>query len=146
MATLNGINYALINSEPSQKVTEGQVTGRTKFWYDEITLSAEVAAADVILFGSSLPENARVIDAGLLSGALGAPGAVNCQVKFGTASDDDAFIAQSSVAAAVKLKMASEAGFLAVQSSSVQPQVTVATASSGAAGKKIQVWIEYVVD
>lgn len=146
MATFNGVNYALKTAEPTQKVQEGEVKGKVSFLYDEITLAGEVAPSDTILLGANLPKGARVIDAGILSGALGAPAAVNCQIRLGYAGSDAAFIAQASVATAVKLKMGSEVGLLARLSADTQPVITVNTASAGAAGKKIQVWIEYVMD
>lgn len=146
MATLKGNNYADLTAIPQQQLDVGDVSGKIRMAYDEITLSAELASGDIIKLGAPLPKNARILDAGILSGAMGAPAAVNCQVRFGHDGDDDAFIAQSSVAAAVKLRMASEAGLLAKLDANRQPQITINTASSGAAGKKIQAWIEYVLE
>lgn len=96
MATLYGVNYTKTEiSKPSEKVAPGELNGRCRVLYDEITLAAEAANGDEIYF-SKLPAGARVLGAALLvSGSLGAGGLSLGNVASASgavAADDDAFV------------------------------------------------------
>lgn len=142
MATLNADNYSKMIAVPQEQLPVGDVSGKKRIAYDEITLSAELASGDLINVCAPLPANARVLHAIVKSGALGAG-----SLQLGHAADDDYFIAAASAAAAAKLQMASEAGLFAKSASVIQPQLKVSVAASTTGtGKKIQVMIEYVLE
>lgn len=143
MATLNGDNYAKIVSVPNEQLPIGDVCGKKRFAYDEITLAAELAVNDVINVCAPLPANARVVDAGIFCPAMGATGIVD----FGYSADQNYFIDQADPgAAAVNKKMASEAGYLAKLASILQPQLKCTELTAAGTGLKIQVWIEFVLE
>lgn len=143
MATLNGDNYSKLVSVPMEQANIGDVSGKIRFLYDEITLAADVNSGDVINMGAMIPANARIIDAHLKSGALG----TGVTAALGQAGVPAYFIAAASVAAGAKLVMGSEVGYLDKPALPVQPIVTIGGAtSSGAAGKKIQISIRYVLE
>jgi hypothetical protein len=145
MATVNGVNYTKVNSEPSSKVPEGELAGKVKFWYDEYTFLAEYANNDVIQLGGVIPEGARIVSAKVYCPDVGG----TATVEFGTSSDTDYFIAAiDNSGQAVLAAEAAASAFLAAgnQSADVQPQIKCNGASASATGKTIKAWITYVMD
>lgn len=88
MASVNGVNYAKVEvTVPSEQTTPGELHGRVRMVYDEITLAAEAGNGDTINF-PKLPAGARVVGASLVvDGSLGAGG-----VRLGHAASADASI------------------------------------------------------
>jgi hypothetical protein len=144
MATLNADNYSKIVSVPAEQIPVGEVSGKVRISYDKITLAAELSVGDVINCCAPIPANARIINAFVKAGAMGA----GVTAKLGIASNDSYFIAAASIATAAKLSMANEAGFLAQDSvNRLQPIVTIAGAgSSTATGKTIEVAISWILE
>ncbi len=144
MAILNADNYAKSVASPQEQIPVGDVSGKSRFSYDEYTFLAEFAVADVIKVCSPLPANARVINACVVCEATGATGILDLGILDG---DVDYFISQADPgAAAVNKKMASEAGFLVKSASVIQPALKATEISAAATGKKIKVFIEYILE
>jgi hypothetical protein len=144
MATLSANNYGKMIAVPMEQIPAGHVSGKQRIAYDEITLAAELAVNDIINCCAPIPANARIINAFVKAGAMGA----GVTAKLGIASNDSYFIAAASIATAAKLSMANEAGFLAQDSvNRLQPIVTIAGAgSSTATGKTIEVAISWILE
>ena len=143
MATLNADNYASMIAVPQEQIPVGDVSGKKRIAYDEITLAAELAVGDIIKCCAPLPANARILNAQLISGAMGA----GVTAELGHADDADYLIASASIAADAKLSMAQEAGLLAKSSDDIQPQIKIGgAASTSGVGKKLKVLIEYVLE
>jgi hypothetical protein len=143
MATLKAKNYSLINNKPQSQVPVGDVSGKERFMYDEIDLTAEVALNDLIMCCASIPANARIIGAGIVSPQTGATGGFS----LGTAADAAYFVAAVNTGAgAVNTKMASEAGFLVKASTSLQPILKCTTATTAATGKTVKVFVKYILE
>lgn len=144
MASYNADNYSKINSKPQEQVPVGDVSGKRRFSYDEIVITAELAVNDVILVGAPIPANARIINAGLLIPACGATGIVDFGISGG---DADYFVAGADPgAAAVNAKMASEAGFLAKSSVSIQPAIKCSELTASAVGDTWKAYVEYILE
>lgn len=144
MAILNADNYAKSVALPQEQISVGDVSGKSRFSYDQITLAANLSIGDEILVCSPLPANARVINAGVVAPACGATGIVDLGIKDG---DVDYFISQADPgAAAVNKKMASEAGFLAKSSAVIQPALKCTEATASASGAVWKVFIEYILE
>lgn len=155
MATLEGVNYAKINSEPSQKVLKGEVKGKVSVHYDEHTFADDVnAIADIVKIGGLLPEGARILGAKVKCPSLGTTGILS----FGYAAsadavesaDADGFIVVAQLDAGgqevLGVDTAASVAIGKQLAAAVQPQLVFTEASDDAAGKKVQAWIEYVVD
>lgn len=142
MAEYNADNYASFNAQPQEQIPVGDVSGKKRVLFDQITLTVELAVNDLINVGAPLPANARVVNCIVLSEALGTTGSL----KLGHAADDDYFLAATSFAAAAKASMASEAGLLVKSSAKIQPQLKCTAVSTAGVGKKIKVLIEYVLE
>lgn len=143
MATVNADNYASLVAKPQELLPVGDVSGKKRFLYDQITIAAELAVNDLINVCAPLPANARVVDAGVVAPACGATGIFD----FGYVDDQNYFIDQADPgAAAVNKHMASEAGFLAKLSDAIQPQLKCTELTASATGDVWKVWIEYVLE
>jgi hypothetical protein len=155
MATLEGINYAKVSAEPSQKVLKGEVSGRVKVLYDEHTFAGNVnAIADIVKIGSLLPKGARVLGAKVKCPSLGTTGILSFGYAVSAdaveAADADGFIVVAQIdaggQAVLGVDTAASAAVGKQFAADVQPQLVFTEASDAAAGKKIQCWIEYVLD
>ena len=144
MATLNADNYAKMIAVPQEQIPAGEVSGKVRISYDEITLSAELAVNDLINVCAPIPANARIVDAVVKSPSLGTTGIL----KLGISSDDDYFIASHDAGgAAACTRMANEAGMLAQDSDDLlQPILKCTEASDAGTGEKIQVAIHWVLE
>jgi hypothetical protein len=144
MATVYGDNYSEIIASPQGQIPVGDVSGKRRFAYDQITIAAELAVNDVILVCSPLPANARIISAGLVIPACGATGIVDFGISGG---DADYFIAGADPGAgAVNAKMASEVGFLAKSSSLIQPAIICTELTASATGDVWKCYVEYILE
>lgn len=95
MANLNGINYAKTIAVPATKINQGELNGRVKVLKEKYTLSAAVAADDVILC-PKLPAGALVLDAYCRIGDMGGTGifSVGYLANGVDSADADGFINQ----------------------------------------------------
>lgn len=144
MANLDGVNYASLNAKPQEQLPVGDVSGKRRFSFDQITLTAEVAVGDVIRIGAPIPANARIIGAGFVAPACGATGIVDFGIEGG---DVDYFLSQCDAgAAAVNAKMASEAGFLVKSTSAIQPALKCTEITASASGDTWKAYVEYILE
>lgn len=155
MATLDGVNYAKINSEPSLKVPHGELVGGVKILYDKHVFVASVnAISDVIKIGGLLPKGARVTDVTVKCPSLGTTGILTfgyaASADAVEAADADGFLVAASIDAggqAVLGKPTAASAAIGKQfAASVQPQLVFTEASDVAIGKTVEAWIEYVLD
>lgn len=143
MATLNADNYAKIIAVPAEQIPTGDVSGKVRCAYDEITLSAELAVNDLINVCAPIPAYARIVDAVVIAPSLGATGILD----LGIASDQNYFVDQADAGGqAVKKSMASEAGLMVQSANILQPQLKCTEVSAAGTGKKIQVMIKYILE
>ncbi len=157
MASLVANNATNIFSDvPSEKAGLGDLGGRVRHLYDQITISAALGAGDTIDL-PKLPQNARPIGGWIKSDAM----ANSCAVKIGNkvsalldsdgnaveAADDDSISTAVSISSAgtTRLEATAGAGFGNVLDAEVQLQATVTVAGTATSGT-IQFCIEYVVD
>jgi hypothetical protein len=149
MADLNAKNYQLIQNNPSEALPKGELNGKIKTMYDEITLSAELSVNDEILL-YNLPAGARVVEALISGPSLGTTGIISLGHKANNedAEDDDAFIASADMGGqAVKENIpAGAAGLLKKFASETQIFAKCSEASDAGSGQKIQFLISFVVD
>lgn len=155
MATLEGVNYAKINSEPSVKVPEGETNGKPKVLYDKHVFAGDVnAIGDIIKFGGLLPKGARVLEATVKCPSLGTTGILSLGWAAGAdaveAADADGLIVVAQLDAGGQAVLgkttAASAGAGKQFAEAVQVQAIFTEASDDAAGKTIECWIEYVMD
>ena len=150
MAIVNAINYAKTLSEPSEKQDKGDLNGRIKHYYDEYIFPADVFAANDEINLMELPAGARIIEATLWGPSLGTTGifALGHRLSGSDVEDGDAFIAAADFRGqAAKAQMpAGSAGALKKFESAVQLYLEATEATDSAAGDKIQVSIQYVLD
>jgi hypothetical protein len=155
MATLEGVNYGKVNSEPSLKVPKGELNAGVKILYDEHEFEADVnAIADVIKLGAKLPKGARVLDAVVLCPSLGTTGILS----LGWAASDDAvesadadgLIVASQIDAGGQAALgkctAASAGLGKKFEADVQIQAVLTEASDSALGETLKCWVYYVMD
>jgi hypothetical protein len=114
MATKLGVNATKIAANPQQLVEQSEQNGRLHVMYDEYSLTADVAANDIIKMGPLLPKGARVLDVicdspdldAQSAGALTVGWAASPEVDSGgtalVAADDDGFITTMDVHTAGK--------------------------------------------
>lgn len=144
MSTYNANNYSKFNAKPQEQIPVGDVSGKRRFSYDEIVITAELAVNDVILVGAPIPANARIINAGLVLPACGATGIVDFGINGG---DVDFFVAQADPGAgAVNAKMASEAGYLAKSTVAIQPAIKCTELTASAVGDTWKAFVEYILE
>jgi hypothetical protein len=97
MATNYGVNATLAQNNPVDKIDASDAGGRVRCIYDTFTLTADLAAADVIKLGSKIPAGARVVGGYLHTADLDGSGGTICLGYAASAdgaegADDDAFI------------------------------------------------------
>lgn len=135
MATFYGSNATKRdNTTPVQMIEARDGYGKLRVLYDEYTLTADLASADVINM-AKIPANARVLDVIVAYTDLDASGGTidvgwAAGATGAEAADDDGFIANADVATAadvVKMSdnLANGAGQFKVFSEEVQVQVKI---------------------
>lgn len=138
MANLYGVNYTKSEiNVPKDIIDHAEVNGRVLSAYDEITLAADLADADVVYL-SKIPAGARVKRVTIVSPSLGTTGAVN----IGTLNDATAF------ASAVALSGGAVAtDFPSLEKFSTEEQLilTCTAATDAGTGSTIQVSVEFTV-
>jgi hypothetical protein len=112
MATKYGVNATKALGQETgvpSLINQGDDLGQVHCLYDEYVLTGDLAAADVIKFGSKLPAGARIVDAILWATDLDVAGgtmdlgwAASETGQPGTAevADDDGLVADADVTAA----------------------------------------------
>lgn len=141
-------NYkkAYVN-RPTDKIPTGEVSGEIKFAYDEITLDAEVANADVLKTSLRVTKGAKIIAAGIfVPVGLGAGTfALGRTAIGGVAADPDSLIAATSFAAAgiARESAASVDLLLDIVEDEVMFDLTCSVATTTGVTKKIKVWIQW---
>lgn len=157
MATKLGVNATKIANSPADLVEQGEQTGRMKVHYDQFTLTADLAANDVIKMGGLLPAGARVIGANMDSPDLDSASAGALQFGWAASADGveaavaDGFITSMDVHTAGNtsslsgLLQSAAAGKYKRFSSPVQPQVKISGETDATTGT-IRCHIAYVID
>jgi hypothetical protein len=158
MATLNSVNAQLYQNVPRDMVDVTEQHGRMRILKDEITLTAELTAADVIRVGAPLPKGAMVVAARLQSSQLGSVGGAGeldlgwqASADAAEAADADGFLAAVEVGsaaanAAMEEQATTPAGYLKKFAGEVQVVITANETTDAGIGDKITVALFYVVD
>lgn len=151
MATVYGVNAVKAQSENGAiKVQSGEAVGRVRSVYDEYTFpAAAFASGDVIEIGSKLPAGARVVDAQVKCPSLGTTGIFTLGYAANglDVADPDAFLTADAGGQAVLAKPSlSSAGILKKFEAETQLILTSTEVTTAAAGLKIQVEVEFVLD
>lgn len=158
MATLFGDNATLAESnEPAEKINVNAGKGRLRVIYDEITLAAELTAADIIKMGAKIPKGAKLYDARLISPQLGSAGGAGeldlgwaAGINGDEAADADGIfdgVEVGSAAASVKLQDDGAAGALGKEfAEEVQIQLTANETTDAGIGDKIQLFLYFALD
>jgi len=155
MATLYGVNATLRDvNVPAEKIETKMDFGRLRVSYDEITLAAELTAADVIKC-MKLPKGAKMYDAHLQSPQLGSAGGSG-ELDFGfeangsDAADPNAFLSAVEVgSAAANVRMSDDltlAGNSFEFAEETQLIITANETTDAGIGDKIKVWVYYSLD
>lgn len=136
--------------EPTEKLFPGELNGRVRRIYADVTLGAEITTADS-LFVAKLPANSVVLQAQIV-----APGGTGGTLALGNgagekeAADADAFIAGINGAAAVNEKRdlsATEAGLISKRfQEDVDVILSASVDSVGWNGDLVKVELLYVID
>lgn len=149
MANFNGVNAQLRANTPSEKIEASDQGGRLRVHYDEITLAAELTAADTITMGAPIPEGARIHEAILHSPQLGSAGG-NGELDFGYSGDPNAFLNQVEVgSAAAQARMSDDltlAGNGFKTTGELQPLITANETTDAGIGDTIRTWLYYSLD
>lgn len=148
MATLSGVNYAKSIAKPMQLIAIGEFSGEVKSFYEEITPSGNLAAADIIKLGPKLPAGARIVGGFIKSAAQGGA----CTVDLGNeasdaggeAADVDSLGAAFSLVSAGAADLSSKNGakFGNIFSEPVQ---LIATVNANGSTGKIQLSVQYII-
>lgn len=135
-------NYALTQLVPASRIPAGEDSGYVLQAYDEITFTANViAATDTIPLALKIPAGARILEATVISGALGAG-----TFQLGNASSATALIASIATTSASKTQTPAGAADLGKKlSADTDYFLTCSVATSAANGIKMSVWIQYVL-
>ena len=143
---MDNYNKAYVQ-RPTVKIAPGEVNGEIKFAYDEITLTAEVANADVLKTSLRVTKGAKIISAGIfVPTALGAGTFALGRTAIGAvAADPDSLIAATSFASAgiARESAASVDLLLDIVEDEVMFDLTCSVATTSGTGKKIKVWITW---
>jgi DhnA family fructose-bisphosphate aldolase class Ia len=152
MATIYGLNHtaAYVTNGGGGKYPIGEKNGRVRCMYDQITLAADAASADIVKFGV-LPAGARVLRAMLqTSGDLGGTGTLKLGYPATTAdvADDDAFHTGADASGQALALTAGTGAAIVKKKFTVDTPVelTFSGATSGATAAIIYCSIEYVVE
>lgn len=149
MASLNGVNYALIAAGEGEKGGKGEANGRVRCLYDQHTFVADVnAISDTITLGAPLPAGARVIGGRIKCGSTGTTGIFNLGYTANgvDVADADAFGASIDPGAAAIDASIGGAGMGKKFTVATQVQAIFTEATDSAAGETLQVWLLYIVD
>lgn len=151
MANFYSNQYAksLIN-EPVEKLLPGELNGRVRRIFADVTLGAEITTADS-LFMAVLPANSVVLQAHIVApGGTGGTLALGNGAGENEAADSDSFIAGIAGNAAVNEKRdlsATEAGLISKRfSEDVDVILSASVDSVGWSGDVVKVEILYVID
>lgn len=150
MATFYSTEFQAAHvDEPSSKLLPGNLNGRVRRLYAEITLSAEISTADVVKF-AKLPANSVPLQAKIVAPG-GSAGTLNLGWSAGSegseAADSDGLVAAMSGASAIDAAMGfSDAGFNKRFAESVDIELSASVNSAGFTGDLVQVEVLYVVD
>ena len=155
MAIKYGVNATKVLNQSIPALSEqGEHKGRVQMLYDEYTLTADLAAADIIKMGSLLPAGARVVNMQLYFDDLDAAGGT---VNVGWAASADAVEAASASGLALAVDVTSagvvdtvddypaSAGLFKKFASPVQIQVATVGDTDATTGT-IKVAVFYVID
>lgn len=163
MAILFGDNATLAESNvPSEKINVNAAKGRLRVIYDEITLAAELTAADTIEMGAKLPKGAKIYNAFVISPQLGSGGG-NGELDLGwkasadgnEAADADGIFDGIEVGSAVARvdafsdTAAGDAitGIIGKEfAGEVQLQFTANETTDAGIGDTIKMWVYYALD
>jgi hypothetical protein len=156
MAVLNGDNYtkAFVDS-PITRLAASDAHGRVRYWSDQITLAAELGAADTILL-MKLPKGAKVVDARMVAPIDGGGGPAG-QISLGwqsngtDAADANGFFDGPTEgdfgAAALDAKLSAvSAGYQLKFAEETQIEVLVDEASTTSTGNTFKFELFYIVD
>lgn len=158
MASYNGVNYAKTQASPITQVEEGQYNSPVLHILDQFVLTADLGSNDTILMGGPIPEGAVLLDAKVVTGALGGSAAINFGYQAGVAGPTGSLSAQAADTTAFFSALPCSSATYATAfgstyigdyytqvplTSNVQPVITCSVASSGATGKSIMVDISY---
>ena len=157
MATLRGDNNQLLNNNPVDKIDVTEQHGRMRIMKDSITLSAELAAADVIEMGAPLPKGAMVVEAVLQSpqlGTVGGAGELDVGWLAGEEGDEAAdadglFAAVEVGSASANVKLSDSlagAGYLKKFDDRVQLAITANEVTDAAIGDTVTLVVYYTLD
>jgi len=159
MTIYSGVNYAKTQASPITQIDQSQYNESNLHILDQFVLTADLAANDTILVGGLIPEGAVLLDAKMVTGALGGSAALNFGWQAGAtalagaltpqAADTTAFFSALPVSSAT---YASSFGSTYIGdyytqvalTSQVQPVITCSVATSGATGKSIYIDISYL--
>lgn len=161
MASYQGVNYAKTQASPITQIEEGQYNSPTLHVLDQFVLTTDLGSNDTILMGGPIPQGAVLLDAKVVTGALGGSAALN----FGYKGVKDAFdpfsgaevvqaddltaffsalpVSSATYASAFGSTYIGDYYTQVALTSQVQPIITCSVASSGATGKSIMVDISY---
>jgi hypothetical protein len=151
MATLESVNYALENAEPSEKAAPGNIGGKIRVIHDSHTWTSAPSLNDVI-YSSKLPVGAQVIDA-WIKGEQDSYTTGKVSLGYldnGTdAADADAFIDECDFGAAAALQRAdgadAEAGIFKEFDYETRVSVTF-TEAPGDDDGTVEWCVAYIVD
>ena len=153
MAVLNADNYAKAYvNEPLDRVDVSHFQGRVRRFYEEITLAAELTAADTILL-LKLPKGARVIEGRIVKASDGTAGQLSWgwQSNGTDAADPNGFfdgpteVDFGSGAISARMSTAS-AGWNKKFAAETQVECLVDETSIASVGDTFQFELLYVVD
>lgn len=151
MAELNGVNNSKRTvSVPSVKLKASNNHGRLRVAYDEITLSGELAANDIIKM-MNIPAGAKIYDCILEHGGIDSTVDVGwaASAEGGEAADVDGLLDGISMASAGKSSMSgidALGGYAKEFSEEVEVQIKILDISTTADTEVIKLQIIYAVD
>jgi len=148
MAEFKSSNYVKANSKPLLPIDAGEVSGKSRWNYNEYQPLANLASADTILLGK-IPAGARIVGGWIKSAAQGG----SCTVDIGNqvsapggeAADVDSLGAAFSLVSAGILQLSSKVGAKFGSKFSEEVQIFATINATGSTGL-IQIMVEYVLD
>ena len=158
MAQYKGVNYADTQVTPIEQIEQGQYNVPAFHILDQFVLTADLASTDTILVGGPIPEGAVLLDAKVVTGALGGSAALNFGYQAGAAQPAGSLTPQAAdLTAFFSALVCSSATYASAfgstyqgdfytqvpLTSQVQPILTCSVATSGATGKTIFIDISY---
>jgi hypothetical protein len=149
MATLKGDNRTNADASPAVKLDVRDQHGRMRVARDEITLSAELAAADTIQM-MKLPAGAKVYECILDNEAIDSNDVdVGWEAGSSEAADPNGLLDAVDMTSAARTKMSDTQGLPGQYKKfdeEIQITITVNDLSTNGDTKKIQLEVHYVVD